>query len=119
MVSPSELPGLSLLYLKDGRIVGVNAAAQELLGSQTEFSSKAPWAEWLRLKDPAAAGAWLESETHGRTAHYARTADGGRWLRLRAHSCTSDEAVDRVLNIEDVTEEREAIERDRLEAEHF
>ena len=73
------------------------------------------WWEALGLDDVAAARAWLRTARRG--VHYAQANEGTRWWRLRAQGDIASGSW--VLAVEDVTEEREAHERARLESEHF
>lgn len=75
------------------------------------------WCEALELDKAEEARAWLRSSP--RSVHYAAAAQGRRWWRLRARGNASGKGAEWVLAVEDVTEEREAHERARLEAEHF
>ena len=126
MPTPFDVIGLSLLSLKKGKVVAANAGFERLLvtaDGETDTPSDElivgrKWTALLDLKSPSEAETWLASDGCGGTAHYTQTADGERWLRLRAHSCARDEA-DVILNIEDVTVERIEYERARLESEHF
>lgn len=75
------------------------------------------WWEALALDDPAAARTWHAAGGGARAAHYARAGGRTRWLRLLAKGEPVGEKW--ILGAEDVTVEREAHERARLEAEHF
>lgn len=132
MLTPFDALGLSLLSLKKGKIVAANAGLEQLLavanGARASDGREvaAPevtlvgrkWTDGLEVKLPEDAETWLANALGSGTVHYAQTADGTRWLRLRAHPCTDGKA-DVILNIEDVTAEREVTERARLESEHF
>lgn len=75
----------------------------------------ATWWQALVLDEPEAARVWLSSVNRG--VHYAAYGQGRGWWRLRAQGKVDGGAW--VLAVEDVTEEREAHERARLESEHF
>lgn len=75
----------------------------------------ATWWETLGLDDAGSAQAWLNSAKRG--VHYAAYGQGRGWWRLRAQGDIAGGPW--VLAVEDVTEEREAHERARLESEHF
>lgn len=75
----------------------------------------ATWWEALGLDDPESARAWLGAAKRG--VHYAACRQGQGWWRLRAQGDVAHGPW--VLAVEDVTEEREAHERARLESEHF
>ncbi len=81
------------------------------------------WWKGLGLDEPAAARAWRLAAASGKQgAHYARSGDAARWLRLVSQRTAAGENVEGsawVLAVEDVTVEREETERARLEAEHF
>ena len=74
-----------------------------------------PWWEVLALDDVEAAQAWRAADAG--VAYYARAAGGVRWLRLLAKGKPVNGSW--ILAAEDVTVEREASERARMEAEHF
>lgn len=82
------------------------------------------WPEVLGLDDPEAAEQW-ERETDEKerpTPYTASARQGRRWLRLRGHrgpGASGDDGAEMVLCIEDVTDDHGAIERARLESEHF
>ena len=119
MLTPFDVLGLSLLSLKNGKVVAANAGFERLLSTIDHVSLIGrEWTELLNLKSADDAAAWLANELGGETAHYAQAADGNRWLRLRAYPGAVAEA-DVILNIEDVTTERQEYERTRLESEHF
>lgn len=73
------------------------------------------WWEALALDDVEAAQAWRVADAG--VAYYARAGGGLRWLRLLAKGKPVKGSW--ILAAEDVTEEREASERARMEAEHF
>ncbi|TVP81828.1 MAG: response regulator [Puniceicoccaceae bacterium] len=114
----SALPslfGLCLLKVRDGRITAINSEGARLLRTETspDFANL-PWTDALNCDTPEAAEHWLANGNRARPLHI-RCNKGKRWLRLRAHPADGEW----VLILEDVTAEREEIERDRLEAEHF
>lgn len=120
MPAPTKIPGLCLLSLREGRVVEAGEGFGALFPDRGDEVTGQPWAGVLDLVEPTEAGEWLKTIGNKPTVYYAQARKGEviRWLRLRAHPC-SDGEVDMVLNIEDVTEEREAHERARLESEHF
>ncbi len=120
MSVPENLPGLCLLSLCKGRVVKVGDEFVALFPDSGEGVVGQLWEKALDLVEPDEAGQWLLTMVNGPPVYYAqaRQGDGLRWLRLRAHPCADGE-VDVMLNIEDVTEERDAYERARLESEHF
>lgn len=75
----------------------------------------AAWVKALMLDDPKEAQTWARGTP--RDVHYAAAEEGKRWWRLRAKGDVVHGQW--VLAVEDVTEEREAHERARLESEHF
>ena len=105
------------MTLQKERVVALNDACAALLGEDPPgaFAGRL-WTDVLHPDDPEAAREWL-STPQREHALYTRCRKGTRWLRVRAHPAGKKEAW--VLNLEDVTAEREEIERDRLEAEHF
>lgn len=115
-----SLSGLCLIAVSGGRIIAINSECARLLGDEnpTDFANR-PWTDALACDTPEAAREWLAQGAPPRPLH-VRCNQGKRWLRLRAHPAgTEDAEGEWVLNLEDVTAEREEIERDRLEAEHF
>lgn len=112
----SNLSGLCLIKVRGNRIVSLDTEFSRLFGSDdTSHFVGRPWTEALSLDNPPDARKWLAAKAGH--PFYARCDRSARWLRIRAHA--TDVADEWVLNLEDVTPEREEIERDRLEAEHF
>jgi PAS domain S-box-containing protein len=102
-----ELADLCLLRQRAGRVAAVSAAFMRQFGPAGVGRE---WTEALGLTAPDEARAWLAA-ADSRAAHYAQA--GARWLRLRTYDGGG------VLGVEDVTAEREAHERVRLEGDHF
>lgn len=113
-----EVPALALLRLKDGRVVAANGEFARHFAAGDAPVAGADWTAMLKLKSPADSVAWLASGAAREPVHYAQTSDGSRWLRLRAHGSATEDG-ELILSLEDVTAEREAHEKARLEAEHF
>ncbi len=105
------------MTVKGERVAALNAECAALLGDGIpEAFEDLLWTDALTLDHPEAAREWLTTSQREHALH-ARCQKGTRWLRVRAHP--TGKADEWVLNLEDVTAEREEIERDRLEAEHF
>lgn len=112
-----DVPHLGLLRLKNGRVIQTNGEFARHFARPGEPASGQRWVELLAVKSRAGAEAWLAGERSTR-AYYARTMDGARWLRVRAQPLV-DDPTEVLLSVEDVTDEREADERIRLEGQHF
>ncbi len=84
-------------------------------GAQVENS----WSALLGLTDPPAALRWLESSSSlaGPLLVKAEREGLPRWWRLRVVSGAA--GAEQVIDIEDVTAEQEALERMRIEGQHF
>lgn len=117
----SDLSGLCLVRVLNGRLVDANPEAMGRFNLRNAAGER--WGEALRLDRPEEAYAWETEALRGENgpALYAQAAKGARWLRLRALTSTRPSEVQEgiVLDVEDVTAERAAIERVRLEGEHF
>lgn len=116
-----ELSGVWILSLSGDRVKETNANFVREFGGYADGSEVVGlhWWDVLALDKADAARNWLHGTSQKPTALYARSG-GTRWLRLRAHIGPETGVEKRlILSVEDVTEEREAIERDRMEAEHF
>jgi PAS domain S-box-containing protein len=113
-----DLPGLAVIQVRGAQVECCNAGARSFL--RGEPGNGADWTEALSLDAPAAAQDWLAapSPAPSATPHYARTEAGKRCLRLRAFPLGSA-TEGWIVSLEDVTEERDAIDRAKLEADHF
>lgn len=85
----------------------------------TATTDTKPWTARLGLVDSAAALAWLGEREMPLRAHIGRAKRGEvrQWLRLRVVQSAAD--GEHVIDVEDVTEEQEAVERMRIEGGHF
>ncbi len=114
---------LCLMIAEGDRWRDGNAVFRQRFGGAGEVAKEdADWAERLGLRDPQAARAWLAQREPGGAALVAEAvADGQRrWWRLRVLGPAPElSATAWVIDVEDVTACQEAIERARLEGQHF
>lgn len=81
----------------------------------------ARWPALLGLHDAPAALRWLDGAAITGRPHVAGAEIGGerRWWRLRVVEAPAEDGAEVMLDVEDVTEEQESLERVRLEGQHF
>ena len=109
----------NLMVVHGRRAVRGNAAMVTQFGAVPMAQD---WPAWLGSIDEAAALAWLADPASQTQAYVAKVEgeSGRRWWRLRVvPSVAAAAAGEQLIDVEDVTEEREAFERVRLEGQHF
>jgi len=109
-----DLLGLALILLRADQLCGGNASARALFGGSLDSGE---WTSALNLDAPEKAQKWFGDPLLCRNPFYAYIENGVRCLRLRAHPTETESEW--IINLEDVTEERDAIDRAKLEADHF
>jgi PAS domain S-box-containing protein len=114
---------LTLMEVTGARLVRGNARFTESYSLGTEVSDM-DWQKLLGFTDANAPIKWLTSHDSLERAFVGEVAKGedgaSRWLRLRrlGSDLASNSEV-ALIEVEDVTEERESFERVRLEGQHF
>lgn len=103
-----------------GRLLRGNTAMVTRLG---DARAGQDWPGWLGVSDVTAALTWLKDPALRAKAYVAKAEQESerRWWRLRvlpSRSETTGEG-EQVIEVEDVTEEQEALERVRIEGQHF
>lgn len=120
MMPPKLFADFSFFVVQGNRVEEVSEGLVRVQAEagRAPILAGATWWEALALDKPAEARAWRDGAgAAGSRVLYARAGGGACWWRLRARGVAPGEPW--VLAVEDVTEEREAHERARLEAEHF
>jgi PAS domain S-box-containing protein len=113
----SSLPAWRLMHVDGSRCLGGN---ERFAADWSDARSPdTPWPKVLGIRDADTSLAWLEKARIGGPAHVARAERDGepRWWRLRVATEADDGR--KTIDIEDVTEEQEALERIRIEGQHF
>jgi PAS domain S-box-containing protein len=114
---------LTLIEVEGPRLIRGNRRFGQLYG-KAEQGSATSWASLLGFSDVSGPINWLTSPDSLNRAYVGRTILKGegspQWLRLRRFGGESAPESDvALIEVEDVTEERDAFERVRLEGQHF